>query len=173
MISLARVAALISAGFAVVLLSRASATEIYKWVDENGITNYSNVAPPNRASKTLDEDAGRVSTVEAPGRTRNDSAQGDRALRDQLDRVEQELARSRQMANQQDLAGSDAYTRWREECIAQRRTDCDNPYETVYAPSYIGPSPPLRPRPPLRPIGPTPTPPIAPPARPPMVRPLQ
>src|SRR5262245_66687812 len=39
--------------------------QVYKWVDDKGVVNYSSTPPEKRKSTKLDEDNGRVSTVES------------------------------------------------------------------------------------------------------------
>ncbi len=39
--------------------------QVYKWTDDKGVVNYSSTPPDNRKSQKLDEDKGRVSTIEA------------------------------------------------------------------------------------------------------------
>jgi len=133
---------------AAVLVSPAGA-QLYKWVDDKGVTNYGS-APPANARNVEKLDESRVSTV--PG-LKPDVAQGtaDRPQQPPVDKP-----------NAQAGAGTDAQAR--ERCIAERRVDCDDParaalpepggYPRVVAPP--GPVPPFRPVPP-RP-GPRPTP---------------
>jgi len=112
--------------------------QVYKWVDERGVVNYSSTPPENRKSQKLDEDKGRVSTIEAPDLSKADAARREQALKDRVDRLEQDAIRDRQIAANQEAASAEAYRQWRERCIADRRTDCDGPNATYYDPGYPG-----------------------------------
>ena len=114
-----------------VLLALAPAVQagIYKWVDEKGVVNYSNTPPPesSKSVKRLEEETGRVSTIQAYDYSRAAAPARDRALQDRIARLEQELARSRQMAAIDEAMALEAHRQWRERCFAQRRVDCDDP----------------------------------------------
>lgn len=112
--------------------------QVYKWTDDKGVTNYSSTPPDNRKSQKLDEDKGRVSTIEAQDFSKSDAARREQALKDRVDRLEQDAQRNRQTAAAQDAMSAEAYRQWRERCIADRRTDCDNP-AGVYDPGYYTP----------------------------------
>src|SRR5215475_5492978 len=110
----------------VVTLAVAQATyaQVYKWIDEKGVVNYSGTPPEKHKSTKLDEENGRVSTVESYNYARNLPSPRERALQDRVDRLEQEAAR---------------YLQWREACIAQRRVDCDDPQRALNEPGYFYP----------------------------------
>ena len=112
--------------------------QVYKWTDDKGVTNYSSTPPDNRKSQKLDEDKGRVSTIEAYDASKSDAARREQALKDRMDRLEQDAQRNRQTAAAQDAMSAEAYRQWRERCIADRRTDCDNP-TGWYDPGYYAP----------------------------------
>jgi hypothetical protein len=113
--------------------------QVYKWTDDKGVTNYSSTPPDNnRKSQKLDEDKGRVSTIEAQDVSKGDAARREQALKDRVDRLEQDAQRNRQTAAAQDAMSAEAYRQWRERCIADRRTDCDNP-AGAYDPGYYTP----------------------------------
>lgn len=71
--------------------------QVYKWVDDKGVVNYSSTPPEKRKSTKLDEDSGRVSTVQSPLADRARAAESDRerALQQRAERLEQEAARNR------------------------------------------------------------------------------
>src|SRR5262245_66449238 len=52
--------------------------QVYKWVDDKGVVNYSSTPPEKRKRTKLDEDNGRVSTVESPLHDLAWEAHGDR-----------------------------------------------------------------------------------------------
>jgi hypothetical protein len=127
------------------LATPAAYAQVYKWVDEKGVINYSSTPPDKRKHQKLEEDKGRVSTIESYDYQREDGARTDRALKDRIDRLEQDAQRTRQQSGQQSAAGPDpaaaaeAQRQWRERCIAERRTDCDSPYASGYDPGYYTP----------------------------------
>jgi hypothetical protein len=129
---------------ATLALAQAAYAQVYKWVDEKGVVNYSSTPPEKRKSTRLDEESGRLSTVESYNYARNLPSPRERALQDRVDRFEQEAARNRQTAAQQEAAAQQAQLQWREACIAQRRVDCDDPYATPYDQGFV-PYPVVRP----------------------------
>jgi hypothetical protein len=130
--------------------------QVYKWTDERGVVNYSSTPPPKgRSAKVVDEDKGRVSTIPfEPPPTAPGGAE--RALRERVERLEQENAAQRQTAAANDAASQEAYRRWLEQCRADRRTDCDTPTPGYYDPGYGIVYPPGYVRPPGRPSRPGP-----------------
>jgi Domain of unknown function (DUF4124) len=131
------------------------AAEIYKWKDEKGIVHYSNTPPPQGSSATvLDESKGKVSVV--PAYKPPSAAPGtgsDPALQDRVRRLERELDQERQSQSAATPNQTQTYEQWRTQCLAQRRTDCDDPSAAV-APVYDGYPGPQVVRPPGRPVGP-------------------
>jgi hypothetical protein len=115
--------------------------ETYKWVDEKGVVNYSNTPPTNAKSVKLDEEQGRVSTIETYDYSRGGAGTREKALQERVARLEQEVAYGRQAAAMEERAAAEAYRQWRERCLAQRRVDCDDPYAGAYDPGYVYPSP--------------------------------
>jgi len=137
---------------ALLVLAPTVRAEVYKWVDEKGVVNYSNTPPEKRQHTILDEENGRVSTIESYDYSRDAAAVRERSLKERVDRLEQEAHRTRQTAAAHEAAAEEAYRRWREQCIAQRRVDCDDPYPAFHDPGYVV-APQVRPsmRPHLRP----------------------
>jgi hypothetical protein len=115
--------------------------ETYKWVDEKGVVNYSNTPPANAKSVKLDEDQGRVSTIESYDYSRGGAGTREKALQDRVTRLEQDAAYARRAAAMDEVAAAEAYRLWREQCFAQRRVDCDDLYAGGYDPGYLYPSP--------------------------------
>jgi len=126
---------------ALLVLAPTVRAEVYKWVDEKGVVNYSNTPPENRKSVKLDEEQGRVSTIEAYDYSRDGAGKREKALQERVARLEQEVARGRQTAALDAAAAAEAYRVWREQCFAQRRVDCDDPYAAAYDPGYVYPYP--------------------------------
>ena len=141
------------------VLASPGIAQLYKWVDDKGVTNYGSTPPANaRSVEKVDES--RVSTV--PGQKPEEVQAGEkRALEQKVDQLERDLdAQRRATAQAQERAAADA--QWRERCLADRRIDCDDPSrgQLEYDPGW-GPYPPVmlppRPVPPPRP-GPRPMP---------------
>ena len=135
-----------------VLLVGVAHAQVYKWVDDKGVVNYSSTPPPKgKGVVKLDEDNSRVTTIPAPEVRRDDpAAAADPALRRRVDQLEREAAAQRQSAGQQEAASAEAYRRWVEQCRAERRVDCDDPsrgayvdprYDYAYPPGYARPRP--------------------------------
>jgi hypothetical protein len=79
-------------------LPLAAMAATYKWVDERGVVNYGNVPPPaGRQARQLDEDAARVSTIEAVPRAQLERER-ELLLRARIARLEAELEASRARA---------------------------------------------------------------------------
>lgn len=122
--------------------------QVYKWTDEKGVVNYSSTPPPKGRSATIvNEDSGRVSTLPTDPTARDGQpSASERALRDRVDRLEQDAAAQRQAAGANDAAAQEAYRRWYDQCRADRRVDCDNPvgyndpgYGVAYPPGVVRP----------------------------------
>jgi hypothetical protein len=116
--------------------------QVYKWVDEKGVVNYSNEAPADRKATQLDPKSSRVSIVgtdETLKRAATPSA-SDRVLYEKIDRLERKLDAdryARAAAEQQAQAAADS---WYQQCLRDRRVDCDyggmDPYYSGYYPYY-------------------------------------
>jgi hypothetical protein len=124
-------------------LAAPAGAQMYKWIDDKGVTNYGSTPPANaRSVEKVDE---RVSTV--PGLKPEIEPGGSGAAK----QVSPEPPRA------QPDAAADAQAR--ERCIAERRVDCDDPHRGQVEYDYgWGPYPPaiLPPRP--RPVPPRPGP---------------
>ena len=119
-----------------IILPCAASGAMYKWVDEQGITNYSNKAPADRRAVKLNEQNSLVNTIRFPERKGAASPA-------RVERPEDEPFGAGRSPAAEEAAAREAFRRWREQCIAQRRVDCDDPYaaESFY-PGYIIGSPP-------------------------------
>jgi hypothetical protein len=130
-------------------LAAPAGAQMYKWIDDKGVTNYGSTPPANaRSVEKVDE---RVSTVPGPKPEVQPGSGG------AAKQVSPETPRA------QPDAAADAQAR--ERCIAERRVDCDDPSRAALPEPGGYPyvvSPPPRPIPPVRPgapkAGPRPTP---------------
>ena len=114
---------------AVVIAGAPAWAQVYKWVDERGVTHYSDQAPPKQAAeKKLDIVTDRLSVYTPdPSLIRPSGRSGsDPALSDRVDRLERELQAERQARQYEAAAEAQAYmTAAYEQCLADRRVDCD------------------------------------------------
>jgi hypothetical protein len=121
------------------VLAPAVHAEIYKWVDDKGVVNYSSTPPENRKSVTLDEAQGRVSTIETHDVSKRVALAREQMLQQRIARLEEEVARGRQAAALDAAAAAEAERVARELCIAQRRVDCDGPLTASFLEqSWVG-----------------------------------
>lgn len=123
-----RVLVRIVAALAVVLAGTPAWAQVYKWVDERGVTHYSDQAPPKQeAVKNLDIVADRLSVYTPdPSLMRPSEHQGgDPVLSDRIDRLERQLQAERQARQYAAAAEAQAYMTAYEQCLADRRVDCD------------------------------------------------
>lgn len=141
----------------VVLLAPASAwAQVYKWVDDKGVVNYSSQPPADRKSALVDPNSVSVSTY-APDEKLTRTAQttmpsvNERALAERIASLERKLDAERYSR----LVLADAQTRSMErrfeQCLRDRRIDCDtaglDPYYAPYGPTVVIFRPHLRHRP--------------------------
>ena len=113
----------------------AAATEIYKWVDEKGVTNYSSAPPASAKVRKLDQQATMVSVYTPPP---IDVARlQDSIQRSRIAQLEDEVgAQRRAAATLQQEIESREYAR--EQCLRAGRLDCDL-VEGGVAPGYFLP----------------------------------
>lgn len=124
-----------------------AAAEVFKWIDAQGVVNYSNKPPKDAKGPVRVQD--RVSTVkmEVPATPAPDAQRS--LLQYRVDRLERELAAERRAGTGSSWAEIEAMEKWREKCIADRRVDCDDPdalseaggygYATAYGYSAYAP----------------------------------
>jgi uncharacterized protein DUF4124 len=141
---------ILSAGFCIVLLAAAPAfAQVFKWVDDKGVVNYSDEAPASRNSRQLDPKSTRVSTYttdDAQKRAATTLASANEsALSEKIDRLERKLDAERYARNLSDAQMQTAANALYERCVRDRRVDCDyagtDPYpyyDTAYYPYYYG-----------------------------------
>lgn len=142
---------------AMTLMTIPAYAQIYKWVDENGVTNYSGTPPAAKAaaakSTTAVDDRISVYAPE-PGVQRAigaNAANRDRINSARIDTLERQLAAERQASQQAAAADTRAAQAAYAQCIAERRIDCDSDYvydPYAYAPyGVVAVQPSHRPRP--------------------------
>jgi hypothetical protein len=113
-------------------LAPAQAEDVYKWVDAKGVTNYSSAPPADaKPGSKLDLVTQRVSVYTPDAAAQRAAApahaHADRALDDRIERLERALEAERQA--RQYAAAADAPRAAQatyEQCLAQRRVDCDD-----------------------------------------------
>src|SRR5262249_44829791 len=72
--------------------------QVYKWVDEKGVVNYSNEAPADRKATQLDPKAARVSIIgtdDSAKRAGTAHNASERVLAEKIDRLERKLDEER------------------------------------------------------------------------------
>jgi hypothetical protein len=110
--------------------------EIYKWVDQKGVTNYSSSPPAAGKARTLDLEATMVSVYRAPS-PQEEARALDAIMRQKVAMLEYQLqaertARLSQQASYRTDAGL-AY----EQCLRERRVDCDSGRSGAYGTPYF------------------------------------
>lgn len=116
--------------------SSCGSVEIYKWVDQKGVTNYSGAPPATGKARTLDPEATTVSVYPAPAP--QDTARApDAVMRHRVAMLEDQLRAerlSRQAAHQTD---ADRTRLAYEQCLSERRVDCDSGRDGMHATPYF------------------------------------
>ncbi len=105
--------------------------QVYKWVDENGMTNYSGKPPVSVKKGTQLSTVAEKITVYTPDKALVQAmqarAQGtDSVLSDRIDRLERQLVAERQARQYAAAAQASTTHAAYERCLAERRVDCDN-----------------------------------------------
>jgi hypothetical protein len=127
--------------FAVMLAAIPAYAQVYKWVDEHGVTNYSSEPPADRnAGVKPPTIADRISVyAPEPAVQRAISAISlgkDRILSGRIDSLERQLAAERQSSQYAAAADARAAQAAYAQCLAERRVDCD--YDSGYYPYGLG-----------------------------------
>lgn len=137
---------ILSSALAYAFLAAApSSAQVYKWVDDKGVVNYSAEAPADRTSTLLDPKSARVSTYATDPQkqpaTRLASA-NESALSEKIDRLERKLDAERYARSLSDAQIRTAADSRYEQCLRDRRVDCDyagiDPYPYYDTPYYYG-----------------------------------
>jgi len=147
-----------SSTLVIVLLAPAPASwaQVYKWVDDKGVVNYSSQPPANRKSALLDPNSVSVSTY-APDERATRTAQTtpnvkEKALEERIVSLERKLEAERYSRQISADAQARSLEQRFEQCLRDRRIDCDyaglDPYYYApYGPTVVIFRPHLRPRP--------------------------
>ena len=105
--------------------------QVYKWVDENGMTNYSGNPPIDvKAGTKLGTVAEKI-TVYTPDKALVQAMQArsqrtDTVLSDRIDRLERQLLAERQARQSAAAVQAGGAQAGYERCLSERRLDCDN-----------------------------------------------
>jgi hypothetical protein len=115
--------------------------QVYKWVDDRGVTNYASKPPADIKSGAKAVSIAERISVYAPNpavqRLIDAVASGrERMLSDRIELLERKLARDRELAQYAAAADARAAQAAYEHCLAQRRVDCD--YDGAYSPYGAG-----------------------------------
>ena len=118
----------LATGLVAALLATPATAELYKWVDEKGVVNYSSTPPPGRPAKELPQDGSGLSVVPAPPppppaapRTHSD---------ERVEKLEETLQRERAARQAQEQAAEDSLRAAIAQCEQNRGVDCEeNPYQ--------------------------------------------
>jgi hypothetical protein len=133
------------------IAASAATAEIVKWVDENGVVNYGESAPPGRKAQVVSPDKPTFSVVPSdPAIADRAKKSEEDALKRRVDRLEDDLAREREQRAALDRDQAERQRRLREYCAEQRVPDEDcsaDPYgvpsgAVVSWPPYYGYGPP-------------------------------
>lgn len=108
--------------------------QIYKWVDDHGVVNYSHQAPANRKAKELDTSAITLSVFEAekPGHRAAPARSEVASLSDKIDRLERQLEAERQARQYAAAVDARALQAAYDQCVSQRGVDCNVIYNGFY-----------------------------------------
>ena len=104
-------------------------SQVYKWVDENGMTNYSGKPPTYvKPGTTLDTVAEKI-TVYTPDKALMQAMQSRpqgtvAVLSDRIDRLERQLQAERQARQYAAAAQASTTQAAYERCLTERRVDC-------------------------------------------------
>jgi len=119
---------------AIALLAAGSArAQVYKWVDDRGVVNYSSQPPGDRKSRVLDPNSVSVSIYEAPTAA-EDASLREKALVERIASLERRLDAERNARQSLARPEATAMDIQYERCLRDRRIDCDSSGLDPYAP---------------------------------------
>ncbi|HYA45959.1 MAG TPA: DUF4124 domain-containing protein [Burkholderiales bacterium] len=110
--------------------------QVYKWVDDRGVTHYSDEAPAKgRSAKTAVIVRERLSVYSTPSPPATPASQytGDPILRNRVEALERQILAERLARDSIAAAEARASLAVYERCLADRRVDCDE-YGGLYPP---------------------------------------
>jgi hypothetical protein len=115
--------------------------QVYKWVDEHGVTNYSSEPRADRNARVKPSTVADRISVYAPEpglqRAINANSLGkDQVLSGRIDALERQLAAERQSSQYAVAGEARAAQAAYAQCLAERRVDCD--YDSGYYPYGVG-----------------------------------
>ena len=127
--------------FVAVLAAAPTHAGVYKWVDQNGVTNYSGKPPIDAAVvKKVDSVAQRISVYTPDTALTLAMAAGpkvsERILSDRIDSLERQLEAERRARQVAAAAERQAAQTAYERCVAERRVDCNGGH-TPYPPAVV------------------------------------
>lgn len=121
------------------------AQQLYKWVDERGVTNYSNQPPPDpRSARNVRQVEERLSVYTPdPGLTQaiedsNRNFDQRQRERQKIEALESQLEAERRARQQAAGAAQDTRAAY-DRCIADGRIDCGDVYGMYYPPVVVVP----------------------------------
>ena len=132
-----------------ILIAIPASAQMYKWVDENGVTNYSGEPPsPSKAAKKFGIVEERISVYTPDSaidrRLQAGASTNEGILSKRIDGLERQLEAERQARQYAAAAEARASQAAYDMCVGERRVDCDGnsgyyPYApgVVFAPSKI------------------------------------
>lgn len=116
--------------------SSGSSAEIYKWVDQKGVTNYSSSPPATGKARTLSPEATTVSVYQAPAPQEAARAL-DAMMRQRVAMLENQLRAERRSQQASYQTDTDRYRLAYEQCLMERRVDCDTGRDGMHATPYF------------------------------------
>lgn len=127
--------ALLMVGVCATFAAAPAWAQIYKWVDDRGVVNYSSQPPADRKAKELDTSAITVSVYESekPGHRAAAARSEVASLSDKIDRLELQLEAERQARQYAASADARASQAAYDQCVAQRGVDCSGIYNGFYS----------------------------------------
>jgi hypothetical protein len=125
---------LLIGGVCLTLFATTALAQIYKWVDERGVVNYSNQPPANRKAQELDTSAITLSIYEAPKpRQGSEATKAELAsLGHKIDSLERQLEAEREARLYAAEADARAMQMVNDRCMANQGVDCNGVYDGIY-----------------------------------------
>lgn len=105
-----------------------ASADVYKWIDERGVVNYSDEAPQGRAAQKMDRTMNRLIVVPpSPDSTERSRRLADDLMRARLEREHREhIARYTEQAGRSEAREEALLKSWRQRCLAEQWADCDH-----------------------------------------------